>query len=1092
MTYTPNANFTGLDKICLEICDASGSCDTAEISITVTPVNDVLFANNDVASVNEDGTLNGTTVLVNDGDDDGSILTVNTTPTSDVSNGTLTLNSDGTFKYIPTANFNGTDSFTYEVCNNETPQECTTATVTITVNPVNDVLFANNDTVSVNEDATLIGTTVLVNDGDDDGSTLIVNTNPTVDVSNGTLTINSDGTFEYIPDANFNGTDTFTYEVCNNETPQECTTATVIITVNPVNDIPVAQPDIVSTNENITVIIDVQNNDIDVDGDPLTTSVDVTATNGTVHILNGDSLSYIPNNNFYGNDTIVYSVCDNGIPPLCDMDTVFINVINVNDQPIALNDYAMTDPTAKDTINVLANDTDLDGDDLTVSIVIPPTNGTVIILPDGQIEYTPDPTILNCIDTVYYSICDNGNPSLCDTAMIVIWVPEHELTPIAVDDFATVKEDETVTVDVLFNDADPNIPGDTLTVSISTQPINGTVTVNSDNTITYIPNTNYFGYDTLTYTVCDTSNFCVSANVYFEIFPTNDAPDAVFDTTSVDENSLVTIDVQNNDSDPDGDNLTTSILTLPENGTVSILNSDSIIYTPNPNFYGNDYFIYQICDAGVPTMCDNDTVFITVNLVNNSPVINDTIITIPEDSTFTICFDNLDVDGDVQTISLCSNSNNGTVSLVGNCVTYVPNSNFNGLDSICVIACDNYNYCDTAIINIVITQENDKPVINDTTATSIEGAPITICIPFTDIDGNPDYTPSTDCLHNGIVTNATASSTEVCLTYTPTSGFAGLDTVCVTICDANGACDTAQVEITVTPKAINEKPIITDVTASTPQDSTITICVPFTDVDGVSPYSLSTTCYSNGTIFDAAVGANDVCITYIPNLGFAGNDTICITLCDAGGACENSTIIITVLPNIYKTITRSICNGETFDLGTQTLTSSGTYVENFPLSNGTDSIVTLHLTVNPIYADTISATINEGESYDFAGQICTTAGEYVKVFTTVDGCDSTIVLNLVILPKTLEIPQGFSPNGDGVNDGYVIVGIEDYPNNKLEIFNRWGNLVYRKEHYANDWDGKSTGNMTVGNEILPAGTYFYLLDLGDGSEPKTGYIYLTK
>ena len=226
-TYIPDPNFNGTDVFTYQVCDVDGDCATATVTITVNPVNDPVFANNDFASVDEDGVLNGTTVLVNDGDLDGSVLTVNTTPVVDVTNGTLTLNSDGTYIYSPNPDFNGADSFTYTVCNDENPQECTTAVVTITVNPANDLIFANDDFVSVNEDEVLNGTTVLVNDGDLDGSILTVNTTPVVDVSNGTLVLNSDGTFVYTPNAGFNGTDNFTYQVCNNETPQECTTAVV-------------------------------------------------------------------------------------------------------------------------------------------------------------------------------------------------------------------------------------------------------------------------------------------------------------------------------------------------------------------------------------------------------------------------------------------------------------------------------------------------------------------------------------------------------------------------------------------------------------------------------------------------------------------------------------------------------------------------------------------------------------------------------------------------------------------------------------------------------------------------------------------------
>ena len=91
----------------------------------------------------------------------------------------------------------------------------------------------------------------------------------------------------------------------------------------------------------------------------------------------------------------------------------------------------------------------------------------------------------------------------------------------------------------------------------------------------------------------------------------------------------------------------------------------------------------------------------------------------------------------------------------------------------------------------------------------------------------------------------------------------------------------------------------------------------------------------------------------------------------------------------------------------------------------------------------------------------------------------------------MTVPEGFSPNGDNVNDQFVIDGLEYYPDNRITIFNRWGQKVFESAPYANNWDGTSQNSMTIGNEKLPEGTYFYLLDLGNGDVMK-GYIYLTR
>ena len=272
---------------------------------------------NDAYTTNEDtpftATLGVNDLLFNDSDIDGDTLTVNTTPVVDVSNGTLVLNADGTFTYTPTANFNGSDSFTYEISdgNGGTAQ----ATVTITVDPVNDAPTAVNDAYTTNEDtpftATLGVDDLLFNDSDIDGDTLTVNTTPVVDVSNGTLVLNADGTFTYTPTANFNGSDSFTYEIedGNGGTAQ----ATVTLTVDPVNDAPVAVNDSYTTNEDtpFTATLGVDDllfNDTDLDGDTLTvnTTPVVDVSNGTL-VLNADgTFTYTPTANFNGSDSFTY------------------------------------------------------------------------------------------------------------------------------------------------------------------------------------------------------------------------------------------------------------------------------------------------------------------------------------------------------------------------------------------------------------------------------------------------------------------------------------------------------------------------------------------------------------------------------------------------------------------------------------------------------------------------------------------------------------------------------------------------------------------------------------------------------------------
>ncbi|MBI2274299.1 MAG: HYR domain-containing protein, partial [Bacteroidetes bacterium] len=251
-TFTPAANYHGpVPVVNYTIVDINGATAGSTLSIQVTPVNDQPVGIDDAATVNEDAVLNGS-VRGNDTEsgDGGNSWTVVTTTT----HGVLTLNTDGTYTYTPAPNFHGTDVFTYQVC--DADSDCSTATVTITVNAVNDQPVGVDDAATVNEDAVLNGS-VRGNDtesGDGGNSWTVVTT-----TTHGVLTLNTDGTYTYTPAPNFHGTDVFTYQVCDAD--GDCSTATVTITVNAVNDQPVGVDDAATVNEDAVLNGSVRGND---------------------------------------------------------------------------------------------------------------------------------------------------------------------------------------------------------------------------------------------------------------------------------------------------------------------------------------------------------------------------------------------------------------------------------------------------------------------------------------------------------------------------------------------------------------------------------------------------------------------------------------------------------------------------------------------------------------------------------------------------------------------------------------------------------------------------------------------------------------
>jgi len=620
-TYTPDANFNGTDSFSYEICDTDGLCDSAAVTINVlevVPVNSTPVVNDDSESTPEDTPVS-INAIANDTDPDGNLNPSSTSIVIDPLHGTLDNNGDGTFEYTPNANYNGTDSFIYEVC--DTEPLCNTATVIIVIDPVNDAPVANDDSATTPED-TSIDIDVSVNDTDLDDN---LDPSGAILVSgalNGTLTNNNDGSFTYIPNPDFNGDDSFTYEIC--DLGGLCDSATVEITVSPVNDTPEAVNDSAATLEDTPVDIDAAANDMDVDGnlDPSTVSVITQPSNGTV-VNNGDgTFTYTPDANFNGTDSFSYEICDTD--GLCDTATVNIDVTAVNDPPVASNDVYSTledVPLLVPSPGVLGNDTDVDGDPLTVNVLTEPSNGTLNQNSDGSFTYTPDVNFYGA-DSYTYEACDAGG--VCDEATVTINVGAQNDPPVAVDDSYSTDEDTAISVNapgILGNDTD--VDGDPLTVSLLTQPENGTLSQNDDGSFTYTPDENYNGPDSYIYQACDSLGECGSATVYITVNPVNDMPVALNDSYTTTQDTTLTVNTSGlleNDDDIDGDVIYVDTYDeISQFGGSVVVNSDgSLSYTPAPGFAGEDTFTYTISDDNGGY--DTATVTITVEAKNNRSI----------------------------------------------------------------------------------------------------------------------------------------------------------------------------------------------------------------------------------------------------------------------------------------------------------------------------------------------------------------------------------------------------------------------------------------------------------------------------------------
>jgi len=483
--------------------------------ITVEDCNTMPNIIDDNYAINEDNILPGN-VLNNDSDPDNDNLTANTTPLNNVTNGTLVLNPNGTFAYTPNPDFYGTDSFTYEVCDDATfttivttpgsfsgqvissaddVEELTNGTIETTSGDL-DMMEDSPDfyaaigirmrNISVPQGATVTGAylefvadeaqslaTSFTISAEATGNAApipttanaltsknktianaswanlpawtIGNTYQSPDISNvvqeiinrgdwaggNAMTFIITGTGQRTAESFDGGLPPkliINYETSGVSVPIDvslCNTATVNITVNPVNDAPQAVNDILNIQEDSPATGNALTNDVNVDGDNLTVNITpiTPPQNGSLALLASGFYSYTPNPDFFGSDTFEYEMCDDGNPVLCDIASVTIDVAPINDAPVTAPDTLSVFADASIQDNVLLNDSDIENDGLTATTtpIIAPSNGTLIIQPNGNIDYTPNPGFIGT-DSFDYEVCDDGTPSQCNTETVIILI----------------------------------------------------------------------------------------------------------------------------------------------------------------------------------------------------------------------------------------------------------------------------------------------------------------------------------------------------------------------------------------------------------------------------------------------------------------------------------------------------------------------------------------------------------------------------------------------------------------------------------------------------------------------------------------------
>ncbi|EJG0640110.1 tandem-95 repeat protein [Vibrio parahaemolyticus] len=848
VTYTPNDNYVGKDTFTY-IVTSGGVSESTTVEVNVTPVNDAPVAKDDIATTQEDTAVT-IDVLPNDTDVDGDKLSIQSASVPEAQGKVEIV--DGKLVFTPAENFNGDAEITYTVTDGALTDQ---ATVKVTVNAVNDtpVVESNIADQALAEDFTpyTIDLNTAFSDVDNvDGEltfSVSGNSNIQVAIVNGIATIT--------PTADWNGSETLTFTAT--DPSGESISQTVNFTVAPVADIVADKATVV---EDTPTIIKVLGNDT-FEGDDKVVSLDTNngPANGTVSVNPDGSVTYTPNDNYHGTDSFTYIVTLGGVS---ESTTVNVDVTPVNDAPVAKDDIATTQEDTAVTIDVLPNDSDVDGDKLSIqSATVPEAQGKVEIV-DGKLVFTPAENF-NGDAEITYTVTDG---QLADEAKVTVTVnPVNNAPTIKVDAVESITENavSTDTVVATLTVRDTDTPEDRLTVSLENNSNGYFVLVGNEVKLTQA------GVDAVNNDELNLKDLTISASVSDGVNPTandsdslvvnrvNDAPtveNAIADQVLAEDFATYTIDL--NDAFKDSDSALNFSVSGNSNVLVSIENGIATI-SPTADWNGSETLTFTATDPSGESI--SQTVNFTVKPV--ADIVADKATVVEDTPTIIKVLGNDTFEGDGKVVSLDANNGpaNGTVSVnPDGSVTYTPNDNYHGADSFTYIVTSG-GVSESTTVNVDVTPVNDVPVAKNDTATTQEDTAVTIDVlpNDTDIDGDTLRIDSASVPSD----QGTVEIVDGKLVFTPAENFNGNAEITYTVTDGQ-LTDEAKVTVTVNP--VNNAPTIkVDAVESITEDAvnTDTVVATLTVRDTDTPeYQLAVSLENNSNGYFVLVG-NEVKLT---------------------------------------------------------------------------------------------------------------------------------------------------------------------------------------------------------------------------------------
>ncbi|MEM5011048.1 Ig-like domain-containing protein [Niallia taxi] len=859
--------------------------------VQLTEINDSPVAVDDTYTLNEDEQLKvnaAVGVLANDIDPENKELTA--TVTTNPENGKLTFNEDGSFQYVPSANFVGKDRFAYKASDGNSTTEA--KTVTINVLPVNDAPVSKDGVLNTQEDTVGIGT-LLGEDVDGDTLTYTI-------VENGkkgkvTILDQKTGVFSYKPNANENGEDFFTYKVSDGKLTS---TAKVSVFIKAVNDAPTAKSDAYSTKEDETLTVSKEKsvllNDEDVDKDSLKAVLVKGTAHGTLDFKADGTFTYIPAKDFNGSDSFVYKATD-GVLESAEQ-TVVLSVGAVNDAPVAKD--SSLNVTEDEAASGMVEASDEDKDTLTFAIAENGQKGKAVLTDaeTGNFTYTPDKNA-NGEDKVVFTVTDGQGEPVKATVSISIKAVND--APTAASDSFTTKEDEKLEVgaakSILNNDTD--VDNDALEAILMKATAHGKLELNKDGTFTYTPDKDYSGKDSFTYKATDGKLESAVQTVEIEVKAVNDTPTAKDSSLNVTEDEAASGMVEA--SDADKDTLTFAIAENGQKGKAVLTDAETgkFTYTPDKNANGEDKVVFTVTDGqGEPVKA---TVSISIKAVNDAPTAASDSFTTKEDEKLevgaakSILNNDTDVDNDALEAILMKATAHGKLELnKDGTFTYTPDKDYSGKDSFTYKATDGKLESAVQTVEIEVKAVNDTPTAKDSSLNVTEDEAASGMVEASDADKD---TLTFAIAENGQKGKAVLTDAETGnFTYTPDKNVNGEDKVVFTVTDGQGEPVKATVSISI--KAVNDAPTAASDSFTTNEDEKLevgsekSILVNDEDVDNDNLQAILVKGPANGLLVLNADGT----FTYTPDKDYSGKDSFTYKATDGNLESAEQTVEIEV------------------------------------------------------------------------------------------------------------------------------------------------------------------------------------------------------